>query len=322
MLIMSGSENSRARFKEIRMRAYRIVTTNNAVSKKDASLLDILPSDMQSTNLEERLMVLSEIDKFSEKDTLAYLKEIDDNVYFGMMVRLRPVSQDGVLENEKLKEEAIELSDFISRKLDSIEGLSYKEHYYFALSRKFVIVSFSTSPRKLFTYLNWLIRNSTDQLFDYRSVMKNALSESAYIKKLIYNPYGKQGGLDIGASNRVYAKRLDSIAIKLLKDLFSDTENLSEALASGMAKATLVVSFDRVKLRKENKDNFLQMQVDHLDNPEAFTVETSEGNFSLNEMPYTDVQKIEVTERGFVSEEQLKQRMVLIMRELHDKYDE
>lgn len=321
---MAKDNSEKVKVKEVKMRAYRIVTANDTVTKKDATLLDILPSDMKATNLEERLMVLSEIDKFSEKDTLAYLKEVGKGVYFGMMVRLRPTIQDGVLEEKKLKNESIELSDFITKELDGIKGLSYKEHYYFALSNKYIIVSFSSSPRKLFTYLNWLIRNSSDLLFDYRSVMKKKLSKDTKISKLEYKPkYATKGqATTSSATNTVYRRRLDQMTFEMVKGLFSNTEGLDEALAEGGIDATLVISFNRATLKKENRDNLLQLEVDHLDNPEDFFVDTSDGRFSLAEMPYTDVQKIEVTEQGFLSEPALIQRMKIIMSDLHENYDE
>lgn len=83
-----------------------------------------------------------------------------------------------------------------------------------------------------------------------------------------------------------------------------------------------VISFNRATLKKENRDNLLQLEVDHLDNPEDFFVDTSDGRFSLAEMPYTDVQKIEVTEQGFLSEPALIQRMKIIMSDLNENYDE
>lgn len=320
---MKKDDQEKVKVKEVRMRAYRIVTANDTVTKKDATLLDILPSDMKATNLEERLMVLSEIDKFSEKDTLAYLKEVKKDLYFGMMVRLRPTIQDGVLEENKFKKESIELSDFITKELDGIKGLSYKDHYYFALSNKYIVVSFSSSPRKLFTYLNWLIRNSSDLLFDYQSVMKKKLSKDATISKLEYKPkYATKGQAVTSTTNSVFKKRLDQITLEMIKGLFSNTEGLDEALAKGCVNATLVVSFNRTALKKENRDNLLQLEVDHLDNPEDFLVDTSDGRFSLAEMPYTDIQKIEVTEQGFISEPALIQRMQIIMSDLHENYDE
>ena len=201
------------------------------------------------------------------------------------------------------------------RDLDVNSSLFYKDHYYFLLNDKFLIVTLrgNITITHFQTYTNWLLESIRfNTLFEITPIVKEksiSLSDLRSIK--IEDPVRKEED----SFNLTETKK---ISFELLTEMFRDVCSLDEVKASEIISAELLLKFNKPKKMKEEEyQNYFGALLKPVSDLENVTFYPKKGKpIKGDEIEEMQEFKIETTDSGKISEPELKQAMEKYLREL------
>ena len=135
-----------------KLRAFKIENPN--ITEEDSGILSFLSQNLKETSTAQvRRMKLNEEDE--DEDLLSNFS-IQPTFLFGMMLRIIPSENGGIIPDNKFSQKTISIAELNSKDKKSSQ---YKDHYYFAINNKYIVTDLSSlySIDRLQTYLNWLL---------------------------------------------------------------------------------------------------------------------------------------------------------------------
>lgn len=264
-----------------------------------------------------------------DRDLLANFSWSQNNSYmFGMMLRVIPAVNGGVMDEELFNQPTITMADVN----EGNPGQSqYKDHFYFALNNKYLVTSLGGNMNidRLQTYLNWLLQGVRgERLFQFTELTKlptgvlfNDIKDIQFVG----------GGNIVSATpaeteQTTIATRLSYVTNGILEQLLgNDTANLERIRENQLIEARLVL-----KIKGKNKtianDEYQRVMgalATNLTNDSGIVVRTKNGNKYTGET--IKVKKnvtVQCVAANRIVEEQLKQQMEQFLTEVRREQDE
>jgi hypothetical protein len=247
---------------------------------------------------------------------------------FGMMLRIIPADNGGVLDESLFNRPTITMADVNA---GNAEQSQYKGHFYFAINNYYVVTSLSGNLNidRLQTYINWLLREVRgERLFLFTELTKmpegvpyNQISDIQFVG----------GGNTISSvptqnESSTISTSLGNITNEVLEKLFGqDTENLDKIRSNQLVEARLFIKLKR-KPREMAQDEFQRVMgaiATNITNDSGIVVRTKDGNkYTGAEIKIKKPVSIECIESNRIVEEQLKQEMELFLNEIREQQND
>lgn len=264
-----------------------------------------------------------------DRDLLANFSWATNNTYmFGMMLRIIPADNGGVLDESLFERPTITMADVNA---GNAEQSQYKDHFYFAINNNYVVTSLSGNLNidRLQTYINWLLREVRgERLFLFTELTKmpegvpyNQISDIQFVG----------GGNTISSvptenESSTISTSLGNITNEVLEKLFGrDTENLEKIRSNQLVEARLFIKLKR-KPREMAQDEFQRVMgaiATNITNDSGIVVRTKDGNkYTGAEIKIKKPVSIECIESNRIVEEQLKQEMELFLNEIREQQND
>ncbi|AMD84118.1 hypothetical protein SAMN05444369_10883 [Capnocytophaga haemolytica] len=297
--------------KNVKCRAFRISTNNFTDNAK--SIFSLLCEQLPKSKANERRMRLNTKDESREEDLICDY-EISEGVIFGTLLRIKSSDNIPEIPEEVFEENIVHLEQL--RDLDVNSSLFYKDHYYFLLNDKYLIVTLrgNITITHFQTYTNWLLESlRANTLFEFTPIIKeNPNISLSDLKSLrIQDPVRKE-------EDNFDLTETKSISFKLLREMLTDVLSFDEVKASEVISAELLLKFSKPKKMKEKDyQNYFGAQLKPISDLENVTFITKKGKtIKGDEMQEMQEFKVETTDSGKISEPELKQAMEKYLREL------
>lgn len=296
--------------KNVKCRAFRISTSDFSDNAK--SIFSLLCEQLPKSKANERRMRLNTKDESREEDLICDY-EISEGVIFGTLLRIKSSDNIPEIPEEVFEENIIHLEQL--RDLDVNSSLFYKDHYYFLLNDKYLIVTLrgNITITHFQTYTNWLLQSiRLNTLFEITPIVKEkpiSLSDLKSIK--IEDPVRKE-------EDKFDLTETKKISFELLTEMFRDVYSLDEVKASEIISAELLLKFNKPKKMKEEEyQNYFGALLKPVSDLENVTFYPKKGKpIKGDEIEEMQEFKIETTDSGKISEPELKQAMEKYLREL------
>lgn len=312
--------------KKLTLRAFRI--ENPDLTNPHSGILGLLQQVLtpESTAAGRRMPLNAED---PDRDLLANFTWATNNTYmFGMMLRIIPADNGGVLDESLFDRPTITMADVNA---GNAEQSQYKDHYYFAINNYYVVTSLSGNLNidRLQTYINWLLREVRgERLFQFTELTKmpegvpyNQISDIQFVG----------GGNTISSvptqnESSTISTSLGNITNEVLEKLFGqDTENLEKIRSNQLVEARLFIKLKR-KPREMAQDEFQRVMgaiATNITNDSGIVVRTKDGNkYTGAEIKIKKPVSIECIESNRIVEEQLKQEMELFLNEIREQQND
>ncbi len=312
--------------KKLTLRAFRI--ENPDLTNPHSGILGLLQQVLtpESTAAGRRMPLNAED---PDRDLLANFTWATNNTYmFGMMLRIIPADNGGVLDESLFERPTITMADVNA---GNAEQSQYKDHFYFAINNNYVVTSLSGNLNidRLQTYINWLLREVRgERLFLFTELTKmpegvpyNQISDIQFVGggNTISSVPTENGSSTISTS-------LGNITNEVLEKLFGqDTENLEKIRSNQLVEARLFIKLKR-KPREMAQDEFQRVMgaiATNITNDSGIVVRTKDGNkYTGAEIKIKKPVSIECIESNRIVEEQLKQEMELFLNEIREQQND
>lgn len=312
--------------KKLTLRAFRI--ENPDLTNPHSGILGLLQQVLthESTAASRRMLLNAED---PDRDLLANFTWATNNTYmFGMMLRIIPADNGGVLDELLFNRPTITMADVNA---GNAEQSQYKGHFYFAINNNYVVTSLSGNLNidRLQTYINWLLREVRgERLFQFTELTKmpegvpyNQISDIQFVG----------GGNTISSvpsqnESSTISTSLGNITNEVLEKLFGqDTENLEKIRSNQLVEARLFIKLKR-KPREMAQDEFQRVMgaiATNITNDSGIVVRTKDGNkYTGAEIKIKKPVSIECIESNRIVEEQLKQEMELFLNEIREQQND
>lgn len=312
--------------KKLTLRAFRI--ENPDLTNPHSGILGLLQQVLTTESTAAcRRMPLNAEDP--DRDLLANFTWATNNTYmFGMMLRIIPADNGGVLDESLFNRPTITMADVNA---GNAEQSQYKGHFYFAINNNYVVTSLSGNLNidRLQTYINWLLREVRgERLFQFTELTKmpegvpyNQISDIQFVG----------GGNTISSvptqnESSTISTSLGNITNEVLEKLFGqDTENLEKIRSNQLVEARLFIKLKR-KPREMAQDEFQRVMgaiATNITNDSGIVVRTKDGNkYTGAEIKIKKPVSIECIESNRIVEEQLKQEMELFLNEIREQQND
>lgn len=305
---------------KMKLRAFRI--ENPTLTQENSGILALLQKVLTvSSTAQDRRMRLNEED--ADEDLLSnFVWQQNNNYLFGMMMRIIPASNGGVLDDNLFSQTKITISEVIAGNNNQSQ---YKDHYYFAINNNHIVTNLSGaySIDRFQTYINWLLeRERGSKLFEFTPVTKLPeeikLSEIKGIEFSNGNTSSFSTGIATTENNTISTLR--ELSSQLWHQIFSDTVEYSEIERDQIVSAKLLLTV-RKKPRDMTQEEYQKVMgavTRQITNDSGISVITKNGNKYTGEAVKVirDV-SVEKTSSNRIVEEHLKQQMESFLSELN-----
>lgn len=239
---------------------------------------------------------------------------------FGMMLRVIPAENGGMISEELFEQPMITMAQVAS---SSSSESQYKDHFYFALDNNYLVTTLSGNINisRLQTYLNWLLESVRGaRLFEFTEMTKvpdgvplSQLKEIQFI-----------GGGSVTTTRPTEGEQNFSLSLKdlsssVLRSVVCDTTSLDTILEKRLIEARLLLKV-KGKPRYMAEDEFHQVMgaiVTNVTNDEGLILRTKDGNkYTGAEIKVKRPVSVERIEANRIVEEQLKQEMERFLGEI------
>lgn len=239
---------------------------------------------------------------------------------FGMMLRVIPAENGGMISEELFEQPMITMAQVAS---SSSSESQYKDHFYFALDNNYLVTTLSGNINisRLQTYLNWLLESVRGaRLFEFTEMTKvpdgvplSQLKEIQFI-----------GGGSVTTTRPTEGEQNFSLSLKdlsssVLRSVVCDTTSLDTILEKRLIEARLLLKV-KGKPRDMAEDEFHQVMgaiVTNVTNDEGLILCTKDGNkYTGAEIKVKKPVSVERIEANRIVEEQLKQEMERFLGEI------
>lgn len=303
------------------LRAFKI--ENSSVSRSSSEIVSMLHKVLIDTSTaDERKMKLNNQD--FDEDLLAYYQwTAGDTVLFGMMMRIIPSEQGGIIPEKIFQNHTITIDDLSNNETNSSQ---YKTHFYFALNSEYLVTDLpgSYTIERLQTYLNWLLRDVRgERIIDITPLM--VVPPDIQVKDIKSIEFsGNSREIEVGNQNfqKSIGANLNSLKTDVLQKIFGDTDTWSNIQNEQLVSAKLVL---QIKAKPKNMiendyQNVMGAIAKNISGDDGFAIRTRTGSIYKGEQ-IKKIKEIDVetTSKKRVVEEQLKQQMEKFLQELSTK---
>lgn len=263
-----------------------------------------------------RRLILNE--ESNEEDLLSSYS-IKEKFIFGVMWRIIPQKEVPSIPDELFKHETIQITEIQDKEGNSI--LICKDHYYFALNKRFLVTNLPKSRIKsLEVYLNWLLEATRgDKLYAFTPKIEAPQGTPlSKIKNIVFaDPTSKKKNKK-AENTEEKSLKVFNFATERLISFLQEIPDLQLMLEKKILSAQLLVKF--TKPRKMDEEDYKKLLGAYMK-----PVSDSDGvTFSLNngkkikgtEILLTKVVKVEKLDIG-ISEPALLQEMERFLNELN-----
>ncbi|MBD5238477.1 MAG: hypothetical protein HDS64_01725 [Bacteroidales bacterium] len=262
----------------------------------------------------------------SEEDLLSdFSWQANNNYLFGMMLRIIPASNGGIIDSQLFEQPTISIKDVSEGDANKSQ---YKDHYYFAINNTHIVTNLSGtySIDRLQTYLNWLLNSVRGtKLFEFTPVTKLPdgvkLSE---LKGIEFGGVSSSQRLTAGLAqteNRAILK-MQELTDSIFEKLFSDTASLSEIERDQIitAKLVLTVKHKPKDMANDEYQRVMGTVMRQITNDSGIILIAKDGNkYRGEEIKVVRDVTVEKTSGNRIVEEQLKQRMESFLSDLNEQ---
>lgn len=297
----------------------RAFTVNqNLPLTANIDLIGNFKNKYENTSARERLLKLSSATTDHEHDIIN-TANFENNVVFCSLMRL-----DLDINARNVPDALLDENSFPFDSLQSEETRSniYKKHFYFCFNNKYLI---STLPGNYTigsfqTYINWLLQ-SVDRPYEINPLAKsNNEIKLSNIKSIIFGPTTNSSSHGTSSQEISFTSKVISLGLDKIKSLLNDTISLSSDELTQIVSAKLLLSIQKPKLMSEEE---YQRKFGAIMKPiadgENIQYETTNGKkIKSHTILVTKPIEIDLTDKGFTEEEQLRQKMIGFLRELEN----
>lgn len=309
---------AQASSKLLSLRAFRI--ENTSLTESDSDILKFLQAVLtpESTALQRRMLLNIED---PNRDLLANFSWSKNNSYmFGMMLRIIPGDNGGVISEELFNQRTISMADVSAGSPDQSQ---YKDHFYFALNNDYLVTNLpgNVTIHRLQTYINWLLDGVRgENLFQFTELTKLPEGVSlSDIKSIQLVGSSEPSLFDEGSTIQIH-QGIYKLTSKLLSALFGeDTKSLERLLRSQLVEAQLLIKIPKrtKRVSEEEYNRAMSAVVTNIPNNSGLVINTKDGNKYTGEAVKVKKQvSIEYISANRIVEEQLKQEMELFLSEI------
>ncbi len=317
---------SRIPSKKLTLRAFRI--ENPCLTEPNSGILGLLQQVLtaESTAAQRRMPLNAED---PDRDLLANFTWATNNAYmFGMMLRIIPADNGGMLSEELFNRPTITMADVNAGHPDQSQ---YKDHFYFALNNSYLVTSLAgnISIDRLQTYINWLLEGVRgERLFQLTELTK--LPDGVPFSQ-IKDIQFVGGGTTIvstptGSEQTTISTSLGNLTEGLLELLMGgDMVNLDKIRSNQLVEARLLLKL-KGKPREMAQEEFQRVMgaiVTNVTNDSGIVLRTKDGNkYTGAAVKIKKAVSIECIGANRIVEEQLKQEMELFLNEVRVQQDD
>ena len=284
------------------------------------SLLDLLRQRLPTTCAGDRRMPLNPTS--DDEDVLSAYAD-SNNCLFGVILCIAPGTQMGEIRPEMFAQPMISIDELGGLEANANSSI-YKHCYYFALSSRSLVTTLgkSTSISRVETYLNWLVEETRGEtLFNLTPMISTELPiKPKDIKEMIIlPPRTRQIEMEGSQADTEEASRTFKINWSRITSLLGDSLNLDALKANNVLEAELNIKFTRPKnMTPQDYERLLGQSLRVISGLDQVQFRGKKGKKYIvgSDMQREKRVKIELTENGHLSEEQLKQEMERYLLEL------
>lgn len=317
---------SRIPSKKLTLRAFRIENPN--LTEPNSGILGLLQQvlTVESTAAQRRMPLNAED---PDRDLLANFTWATNNAYmFGMMLRIIPADNGGMLSEELFNRPTITMADVNAGHPDQSQ---YKDHFYFALNNNYLVTSLAGNINidRLQTYINWLLEGVRgERLFQLTELTKLPAGVAfSQIKDIQF----VGGGTTIVSTPTENEQTTISTSLGNLTDgllellMGSDTANLDRIRSNQLVEARLLLKL-KSKPREMAQEEFQRVMgaiVTNVTNDSGIVLRTKDGNkYTGAAVKIKKAVSVECIGANRIVEEQLKQEMELFLTEIRVQQDD
>ena len=311
--------------KKLKLRAFRIENPN--LTESHSGILELLQQALTSKPIvSQRRMPLNAEDP--DRDLLANFIWATNNTYiFGMMLRIIPADNGGVLDEELFNRSTITMADINAGNSNQNQ---YKDHFYFALNNNYLVTSLSgnTNISRLQTYINWLLEDVRGerqfQLIELTKLPDGVPLNQIESIKLVGGEANVPRNPTENASIS-FSTNLENLKDSIVEFLMgSDRINFERIRANQIIEATLSLILQRKPrdLAQDMYQRTMEAVVTNVSNDNGIIINTKDGNRYTGEaVRIKKAVSIECIATNRIVEEQLRQEMELFLREVRTQQD-
>ena len=275
-----------------------------------------LPKDLYSAlnmteKAKDRLMPLSSDSSNKDSDLISNFS-FTQGYLFGSFIRINAGEESTVLLTS-LNKKTIEINEIISEAQKGSAG-SIHDKVFFCMSGDLLLMTSAWSNRKaLETYIDWLLREKTDQDIQARFVPKKNTAKTIPLKEIQSIKVS-----DTYLNSITETKRETfNLTHEIVKLLFIDVKDLRTLEIDDIVNATLTLTINKRQLRKNNAaalDTALRL----IDN-DSITITGKNGQI-LKGTEYTLrlIRNVEPTATGLYNEKAIEGEMRKIIKAIRN----
>lgn len=304
---------------KIKLRAFRI--ENPILTEANSGILKLLKKVLTKESIAlDRCMQLNTND--SDVDLLSDFVWHQNDIYlFGMMLRVIPAENGGVIDRKLFSQAIITIADVSAGESSHSQ---YKSHFYFALNNDFLVTNLpgNTNIDRVQTYLNWLLESVRGERY-FQLTEMTKLPEGVALSQISHIEFGaltnKLTASTTQKEQTTIFTKLNTLTDDLLAKIIDDSSSLEQIRNNQLVEAKL---FLRIKkkpkdLGQEEFQKTMGALVTNITNDSGISLKTKDGNIYTGEsIKIKKEVEVEKTTGNRIVEEQLKQKMELYLGEL------
>lgn len=310
-------------YRQIVLRAFRI--ENPTITEPNSGILRFMQQVLTSeSTAAQRRMTLNQDDP--DRDLIANFTWASNNAYvFGMMLRVIPADNGGILDERVFNRNFINLSDLNTGNPDQSQ---YKDHYYFALNNNYLVTNLSGNINisRLQTYINWLLESVRGtRLFQFTEMTK--LPEGISFNQ-IKDIQFVGGGVQVTAAPTepeytTFSSYLSNLKDEIIAHLLGvDHASLESIRENQLVEATLVMKIKNKpkEMAQEEFQRAMEAVATNITNDSGVVIRTKDGTKYTGEaVKLKKSVTVGITETNRIIEEQLKQEMEQFLNEIGEE---
>ena len=305
--------------KTFTLRAFKI--SNPTMTEPDSGIVRLLQQKLtpELTSGERRMPLNADE---PDRELLANYSWSASNSYlFGMMLRVIPADNGGVISEELFSQPMITMAQVTA---GTSEESQYKDHFFFVLDNDYLVTTLSGNINisRLQTYINWLLESVRGtRLFEFTEMTK--LPENVPLSKLKEIQFVGGGTISSARTTETETSTLElslsNLTNRLLSSVVSDTTSLDSIRDNQLVEAKLLLKVKRKPkdMAEEEFHRVMGAIVTNITNDRGIILRTKDGNnYTGAEIKVKKSIKVECIGANRIVEEQLKQEMERFLGEI------
>ena len=292
--------------------SYPSLTSENSLVEKLSGKL--------SSSASSRMMLLNKSDPDKSDLISDFLYTLSGKrIIAGTYLRIANSSDVSIITQDMLAQNQFKVSTI--NKDASAQEKTCLDYFYFCMSDDKLIVTLDSRKtiNRMETYVNWLLNTtSTGNRVSFTPIVDSTKISAADLKKITINN-GSSIFVDSGDNHQ--EDKENSSVIRLAKDalrkLFDETDTLDELIEENICSAQLVIKFTKPRNMgvEEYRRKTIGAALKPIEEPESVKIQTNGKKIKGSEILKTEEIAVDVLE-GLVSEQEVYQKMITIMRRL------